>query len=92
MEVYQEKNNETLDRIKTIEAYKECIKKGIKIKMIVSMPEVTKEKIKPWKKIGVELRGVDLQPAKFSVIDENEITIVFVQSCIVIVINCLISL
>lgn len=58
-----------------IEAYKECIGRGVKVKMLVSLPEATEEKIRIWKKIGVELRGIDMHPAKFSVIDDKEITI-----------------
>ncbi|MBU2589957.1 MAG: hypothetical protein KJ939_02765 [Nanoarchaeota archaeon] len=58
-----------------IDAYKDCIKRGIKVKMLVSIPEATPDKIKLWKKVGIELRGVQLQPTKFSIIDNESVTL-----------------
>lgn len=58
-----------------LEAYEKSIKRGIKVKMLVSLPEANEEKIALWKSIGVNLRGVDLQTTKYSIIDDTQVTI-----------------
>ena len=58
-----------------IDVYKECIKRGVKVKILVSLPEANEEKIKIWKETGAELRGVDIYPTKFSVIDDTDVTL-----------------
>ena len=47
--------------------------------MLTSKEEATREKVKIWKKVGVELRYMDFLPTKFSVIDNQGVTIRFTK-------------
>lgn len=60
-----------------VEAYREAVKRGIKVRILTSKEEATEEKITLWKKVGVELRMMELLPTKFSIMDDSECTVRF---------------
>src|SRR3989344_5270902 len=58
-----------------LDAYRDCIKRGVKVRMLTSNKEATPEKVEMWKAIGVELRMIEFMPTKFSIIDANDVTL-----------------
>ncbi|MEK6969054.1 MAG: helix-turn-helix domain-containing protein [Nanoarchaeota archaeon] len=60
-----------------IDVYKESVQRGIKVYILTSKEEATKEKIMIWKKSGAKLRYIDLLPTKFSIKDESDVTLRF---------------
>lgn len=58
-----------------IDAYRNCIRRGVKVKVLTSKEEVTPEKLSIWKRTGAEIRISELHQTKFSVIDNAEVTI-----------------
>jgi sugar-specific transcriptional regulator TrmB len=60
-----------------IDAYRDMVKRGLKIKMLTSKEEATPEKLALWKEIGIQIRMGEFTPTKFSIIDNNQITLRF---------------
>jgi sugar-specific transcriptional regulator TrmB len=60
-----------------IDSYKEAIKKGIKIKLLVSHPDLKDENLKAWKAINANIRKIDYLQTRFSVIDGKEVVLRF---------------
>lgn len=61
-----------------LDAYRECIKRGVKVRMLTSNVEALPEKtakIALWKEVGVEIRVIDFMPTKFSIMDDSDATI-----------------
>ncbi|MBT4175189.1 hypothetical protein HOC80_05310 [archaeon] len=61
---------------KGIEAMKEAVKNGVKVKLIGEINESTKERAMEWKKIGCEIRGYNKKygefPLRFGIFDKKE--------------------
>ncbi len=60
---------------KHYDATKECIKRGIKVKLLTFIDEQKKKNAELWKKIGCEVRYTEYTPTHFSIIDAKEVTI-----------------
>ncbi len=56
-----------------LESYKECINRGVAVRLLVSTPELNKESLAEWKKINAEIRSIDYLPTRFSVIDGQQV-------------------
>ena len=57
-----------------LDSYKDCVKRGVQVKILACQP-LDKANLKIWKKTGAEIRSIDLQAARFSVIDGKEVVI-----------------
>lgn len=56
-----------------LESYRDCIKRGVTVRLLVSTPELNKESLHEWKKIKAEIRSTDYLPTRFSVIDGQHV-------------------
>ncbi len=56
-----------------LESYRDCIKRGVSVRLLVSTPELNPESLREWKKIKAEIRSIDYLPTRFSVIDGEHV-------------------
>jgi len=60
---------------KHYDSTEECIKRGVKVKLLTFLDEQHKKNAELWKQIGCEIRYIDYTPTHFSIIDNKEVTI-----------------
>lgn len=60
---------------KHYDATRDCIKRGVKVKLLTFIDEQKKKNAALWKKIGCEVRYAEFTPTHFSIIDGKEVTI-----------------
>ncbi len=57
------------------DATAQCIKRGVKVRLLTFPDELDRNRIKLWKEIGAEIRITDFTPTQFSIIDSKEATV-----------------
>ena len=60
---------------KHFDATKECVKRGVSVKILTFPEELQQKRLELWKKIGAEIRVTEFTPTQFSIIDSKEATI-----------------
>lgn len=60
---------------KHYDATRECLKRGVKVKLLTFLDEQHKKNAELWKQIGCEVRYTEYTPTHFSIIDNREVTI-----------------
>ena len=58
-----------------LQAYKNIVKKGIKVRVLTHITEENKEHLKIWKKLNVEIRNLKSIPSRFTVIDDTDVVL-----------------
>jgi sugar-specific transcriptional regulator TrmB len=58
-----------------IDAYRDCARRGLQVRILTSSAEATPEKLAIWRKVGAVIRLTDFMPTKFSVVDDTDVTI-----------------
>lgn len=56
-----------------LQAYKDVIKRGIKVKVLTHITDENKENLKIWKKLNIGIRNLKFIPSRFTVIDDNDV-------------------
>lgn len=58
-----------------IDAYRENVRSGVRVRVLTSREEATPQKLAVWRKTGAQIRFMERLPTKFSVIDHNDVTV-----------------
>lgn len=58
-----------------IQAYKACIKRGVRVRLLASMDSLNKENLAIWRNTKAEIRVIDYMPTRFSIVDSEEVVI-----------------
>ena len=58
-----------------LEAYREIVKRGIKVKLLTHVTEKNRANLKIWKRLGVEIRDLESIPSRFTVIDDSDVVL-----------------
>lgn len=56
-----------------ISAYKACVKRGVKVRILAAIPEYNKKNIGAWLRTGAQLRQVGFMPTRFSIKDGTDV-------------------
>jgi len=58
-----------------LDAYKECVKRGVAVKIITTITDLNKNNLVEWKKTGAEIREIPQLPGRFSIMDDTDVII-----------------
>ena len=58
-----------------IQAYKDMIKKGIKVRVLTHITDENKKNLKIWKSMNLEIRNLNYIPSRYTVIDDTEVVL-----------------
>lgn len=58
-----------------LQAYRDIVKKGIKVKVLTHITDENKENLKIWKKLNIEIRDLKSIPSRFTVIDDTDVVL-----------------
>lgn len=58
-----------------LDAYRNCIKRGVNVKILTSLTDYNEENLKQWKETKASIRKLDFLPGRFTVIDDKDVII-----------------
>ncbi len=58
-----------------LDAYRDCIARGIRVRVIAKITDANRKNVIEWKKLGVELRELDTLNSRFSIMDDTDVII-----------------
>jgi len=56
-----------------LNSYRDILKRGVKVRVLTSITEENKEKLKVWKKLDIEIKNMKSIPSSFTVIDDTDV-------------------
>lgn len=58
-----------------IQAYKDIVKRGIKVRVLTHITDENKENLKIWKELNLQIRNLKSIPSRFTVIDDTDVVL-----------------
>lgn len=58
-----------------LQAYKDIIKRGVKVRVLTHVTDENRENLKIWKGLNIEIRNLKSIPSRFTVIDDSDVVL-----------------